>query len=348
MKLTYALSITAGGACLLAFTAPADEVEFRVADGATLTKTFVTSGEFALEDLVLTMNGEEVEPDMFGAGDFSLDEATAEGTITMTVVDEYVSVEDGRPTVLHRTFEEINGSFETGDGESGDEDFEDMLGKTVRFEWDDSAGEYTVSTDDEDVDEDDLAMLAEDLDMRILLPGRAVSEGDSWKLGWEELNTLAMPGFDLEKAIERDADFEDMPFDVAEQFDELFGDSGLTCTYEGMRDVDGVSVGVIALSSEFEGTLDLTDVLLTAMEESGDMEGMSPDLEVVFDLSMEIEGELLWNPRAGHAHSMAFEAEFAVNIVGSMYMDMQGMGEFDMGGEAEMSGAVSRAVSVEG
>ena len=64
--------------------------------------------------------------------------------------------------------------------------------------------------------------LAEDLDMRAMLPSRAVSEGDSWSLGWDEMSTIVFPGIDVAAAMESGGDWlDDAPPGFADEIEKI-------------------------------------------------------------------------------------------------------------------------------
>lgn len=347
MKSAIALTATAAAsAALLAFDAPADSIEFNVDGGTTLSKTFVTELEFALEDFVMTMNGEEIDPAMMG-GEFDMDEAQGNVALTLEVTDEYGGSSDGRPTSVTRTYDVMNAEYEMGDGESGDEGMDEIEGKSVEFTWnaDDEAFDRKSAGDD-DIEDDVLAGLAEDLDLRAMLPRGAVSEGDSWSLGWDQMSTVIMPGLDIDAAMESGGDWmEDMPPGFAEELEKVMGDEEmefLTCTYAGTRSVEGTDVAVIELGAEIDESYDFSDFVAAMAEaEGGDMGG---EMTLELGVSIQLEGEMLWNVSAGHAHSMDWDAEIALEVFGEMVVEDFGM---DMGMEAELSARVSRAVTVE-
>jgi len=346
MKSALAFTATAAAAGLIAFDAPADRIEFSPGAGSSLTKTFTTEVEFGLEDFVMTMNGEEIDPAMMG-GDFDMSEAQGNAAITLVVTDEYAGVRDGRPTSLLRTYDSMSAEYEMGTGESGDESMDEIEGQAVTFTWnaDDEAYDREAA-DDGDIDDEVLASLAEDLDMRAMLPSGAVSEGDSWSLGWDEMSTIVFPGIDVAAAMESGGDWlDEAPPGFADEIEKILGDgemSLLDCTYAGTRTVEGSEVAVIELSSEMDESYDLSDFVMDLAEaEGGDMGG---DMVLEVGVSLQLEGEMLWNTSAGHVHSMDWDAEIALELFGEMVVEDFGM---DMGVEAELSARISRSVTVE-
>ena len=71
MNTRFAFLGLAAAAGLVAFVRPKDEVRFAVSEGTTLTKSFETSMEMSLDDLIINFNGQEYDPAAMGA-DFDL------------------------------------------------------------------------------------------------------------------------------------------------------------------------------------------------------------------------------------------------------------------------------------
>lgn len=344
MNIKIALPVVLAASGLIAFTLPEDRIEFRPGQGDVLDKTFVTEISFSLEDLTMTMNGEEVDPEMMG-GDFDSDEASGTASMTLEVSDEYVRVSGGRPLELVRSYESMEFEYELGTGDSDSDEDQDVAGKSVRFKWSDEEGAYARTVEgDEEIEEDILKYLAEDLDMRVMLPSGPVAEGATWKVAWGDMGTVMVPGFDVEAALsdEDNEMWDEVPFELPSDLSALFGDAVVTCTYKGLRTVGGVEVGVIALESDAEGDIDLSEMVNAAIAEEDPDMGGEVTLEVGF--AMEMEGELLWNIEGGHAHSMEFEADLSLDVFGEMVIEDFGM---DMGAEAEILGTIRRTVTFE-
>ncbi len=332
----------AAGLLAAASIAPEDRVEFRPAEGKVLTKTFVTEVELALEDLVVRMDGEEIDPELMS--DVNLDEASVTARFELTVSDEYVSVGDGRPTELVRTYETLSAGYELGTGDSDEDVVDEIAGKAVRFRWNAEAGAYDrVPEGEDEIEDEELAMLGEDLDLRALLPGRAVSEGDTWRVSWKDLSSLVLPGLDLAKAIERGVEESEgqISSDVLTKLNDLFAEATVLCTYVGRR--DGGDVGIIEIRADFEGEHDLSSAILDAAQ--GELPEGELDLTFLVDVAMELTGELAWDLAAGHMRSMSFDTDLALEVVSDVYVDMNGAG-MDMGAEAEIAGVLRRRVTL--
>ena len=87
MNTRFAFLGLAAATGLVAFVGPKDEVRFAVAEGTTLTKSFETSMEMSLDDLIISFNGQELDPAAMGA-DFDLADANGSFGYVLSVVDE--------------------------------------------------------------------------------------------------------------------------------------------------------------------------------------------------------------------------------------------------------------------
>lgn len=294
---------------------PADEVAFAPREGARLTKTFKVELEINLDDMEVTINGESPP------GGIPEIESTTNVTVQTTVTDTYVAARDGRATELRRTFDELSSDTETSvkNPFQGSQDFEvgassELEGKTVVFKWNGESEEYDVSfaEDDADADEELLVDLAEDMDLRAFLPGRPVSEGDSWQVEPARLVSVLAPGGDLKMIPEELPGGMEMPgndLGLADQLGDLEG--SCTATYRGVREVGGRRAGVIALSIDVKSTKDITELMMEAAE-ANKPEGMGFEQEIQsadVESEFKLEGELLWDLEAGTLLSLDLSGE---------------------------------------
>ncbi len=89
------------------------------------------------------------------------------GTLVLRTLDEYRKVGAGRPLVLRRTFEETAGP---------------LARTSVVYTWVPEENAYGKYYDAFESSESALRDLAEDLDLRALLPAHAVALGESWSV----------------------------------------------------------------------------------------------------------------------------------------------------------------------
>lgn len=338
MNTKFTLTCLVATAGLLAFALPKDEVKFSVAEGSSLSKNFEITVEASLDDMLLNFNGQEIDPAALG-GEFDLADANGSFGYVLSVVDDYIKMDGARTMELHRAVETMAGEYSSGTGDSGSES-NSMEGQTLIFKWDAEEEAHTISVKDEEneADPEDVALFAEDLDLRSMLPSGSVAEGDTWTLRGANLMSILAPGMDVNKALTKakeEASEGDMPIEIDEALDMISEDMVLTCTYVGSREVDGRSLMVIELSSEFESNLDLSDMILEVIEAEMPPE-MALDMSIVLEMAAEATGEVTWDARAGHFVAMALEIDIVMIIDASGNMDAGGQ-EMAGGIEAEAS-----------
>ncbi len=334
---------------LLALLAsPRQALEFRPREGSELSKSFETKLSLGLDDLTLEVNGEEIDPAMFMGG-MDLDSATVDAAVTMEVRDTYVRLGEDRPLELLRAFESMRFTAENGlDDETVDEEDDELVGHTVRFEWDADAQRYARSFEGETGGEENLDNLAEDMDLRDLLPRAGVESGDTWEVRWVEHLALVMPGFDLTAIDAEDIEpEEDIPAEFLEGLIEalqgVFADAVAKCTFQGMREVDGAQLAVVEISSEIDVTLDLLpqlDNLPAEVREHASFDRLD------LDLSLELTGELLWDAENGHFHSLDLGGPLSGTMALEASADQDDM-EFSAYASAEFSGELARSATAE-
>lgn len=339
---------------LLAFQPRGTAITFTVEEGSTKSKTFTNSLEMSLDDMSMLMNGQEspMMPEM---------DLTVTAGFELTVTDEYVKMREGGPEKLLRTYESMDqtrrtememdlmGQVQTQDTSVGSES--ELEGSTVQFKW--SGDGYVASFPDDDGDEELLENLAEDLDLRELLPDGEVEEGDEWKVDALALQDILTPGGDL-KLIPEEADSGDsmmgMDSDMGSTSDWFSDDieGEITATYAGMREVEGGGkVAVIKLAIEISNAVDLTEKMQEGLAdaelppEAGEMEVNS------MDVALELEGEatLLWNLAAGCAHSFSMESDLTLTVDISMAVSAQGM-DMEIDQTLEFSGTMNAEASI--
>jgi hypothetical protein len=310
----------------------------------------------SLDDMSMLMNGQEnpAQPQI---------DLTVNATLEVTVTDEYTSMREGAPAELHRTFDVIDrsqsmemeidvmGQVQSNSSSTGAKS--DLVGTTVVFRWDEDAEEYVTTFPDDGGDPELLENLAEDMDLRTLLPDGEVSEGDEWKIEPIDLKDIFAPGGDL-KLVPEESDGEDMfgmnP-DMGSQEDWFSEDveGEVTATFKGTRKTDeGVLLGVIVLSIEISNAVDMTEKAREGLA-AQDLPPGVDKLEVnSTDIEISIKGEatLLWDIAQGCAHSFEFSAEVSLLVDSSMGISAQGM-DMDIEQTMELSGHTTTRVTVE-
>lgn len=290
---------------LLLFPAPHDEVRlvFAPADEPALLRTFDAEASYHLAGMSLRFGDEEIEPE----GD--VPEYRMEFQEHVQVRDQLGPLEDGRPTHLVRHFEEL--SQESSQSEGGEDTTSaagsPLEGRSVRFEWNAEDERYDVSSaDDQELDDDLAAQLDEDLDLRLLLPKNAVSEGDEWEVDARLYLAFMWPSGLLEwqekdAKDEEDEDPEEQRTLNRQTIENLEGEGH--ATLKELREEDGRTVAVIGLrlviDTSTESEQEITPEAAAEDEEEGELEPFT--LKSGTRIHRELEGEVLWDVAGGHA-----------------------------------------------
>jgi len=336
---------------LLALHPPGDSLRFAPEEGSEVGMEFTNSLEFFLDDFAAEAMGQDV-----GAmvGDV---EANVSVEVEVAFQDTFRSTEDGRPMAFTRAFGDAGITGEaggSGGGESDSKSFElesAMSGTTVNFNWDEDESDYVASyPDDEDGDEDLLTGLEARTDFGFLLPEGEVSKDDEWEIDPVQLAMLLVPGGDLGYDTEegdRDNmnDSEDEMNDEAIEAMRSLMQGEVTGTYKGIND-DGLAE--ISIKLEIAGDRDFSDLIAKAIQAAADASGedvpadQMPNIDSFeVELSLDGEGTLMWDPKAGHVSSFSMSAETELAISAAMSMKQQDMeipitGEIVLGGSAEI------------
>jgi hypothetical protein len=311
---------------LLAFSGREDKVSFQPSAGARVSKELGLTATFYLDDMRMVIDGNEMPQEMMG-------QAMEQGLlIDMTVgcTDEYAKSDENKPLQLMRTYDVL--AMEAGpesEAESVD-DFAEMEDMTVSFTWDEESGEYLKAfVGDEEGDLALLENLEVDMDFLALLPTGEVSEGDTWEAKGDAVGAVFIPGGMPGGGDMDEADMEEFQSLIEEtvesQLTEAFDEFAIQCTYKGVRDEDGVAVGVIEFRFEGDMEMDLSDMLQEVISMQAGEADISATVSAVVMGEFEGEGLLLWNMKAGHMHG--FEMEGDVMITVDVEGDVDAMGE---------------------
>ncbi|QDV08888.1 hypothetical protein Poly30_44430 [Planctomycetes bacterium Poly30] len=327
-----------------------DKIAFTPAEGVTVTKTFTTTTTMEMDDMTALMNG--------GPSPMPEMEMSMEMAQSVTVTDEYVSMADGKPKKLARTFDAIGSDLEMevnagGQAQSPNGSGSSPLeGSTVVFTWNAETEEYEIAfAEGEEGDVDLLEGLKENMDLRGLLPKEELAEGDAYDIDLSAFVDILSPGGNLKLEMEIDGEAAgsgmdpEMMTDFSKFFEDLLEGSA-TGKYVGTRDVDGVKVAVIELNVEIDASADMAEL---AAESMGDEmpEGIEMSIDHVdVEMSYSGTGELLWNMSKGVIHSFEMNADMEMNMDMGMNMAMGGQ-EMEISMEMAMSGSVKNTVTTE-
>jgi hypothetical protein len=347
MKRSKLLLLTLAVPALVSLAVPGDRLHFAPEAGTELTKSFNTTVELSLDEMRMVMNGEEQDPSMFEM------EMTMTNSSEYSWTDTYMSLGEGRPTQLVRSFDTLSNMTTTSQSNqfTGSVDFDvsstsELDGVSIVFTWNEEDGEFVASfPEDEEGDADLLEDLTEDTDLRGFLPEGAVAEGDTWSADPGYLINLLGPGGNL-KLVPNE---EDLPDGAGPQpgsdlsFNEMLGEieGEVTCEYKGLRDVDGHKLASIAIEIDVSSANDLTELIKKKMEEIDlsaqgvEMDFQSADVE----LAVEGEGTLLWDVEGGFFSSFEFSGDMSQTMDMAMSMNTPG-GDMDIEQTMEMSGTI--------
>ena len=135
--------------------------------------------------------------------------------------------------------------------------------------------------------------------------------------------------------------------EINPQLMELMDSFEAQCEYAGTRDVDGRTLGVIAVTLNGEGDIDLTGVI-NGLAESQLPPEFEVDLsidEAAITIILEGEGELLWDIEAGLFYSYDLIAE--IELLADVALSVDAMGEtHDLEASAEVLGEMTWSASV--
>lgn len=293
-------------ALLLLVPSTRDEVALAYApeEGTVLKRSFDAEASHELTEIAASFDGQDLEHQG------ELPEFSSRFTEHIVVTDRLVGVENGRPTELERTFDELaqENTDTAGEEEVRAELGSDLEGRTVRFRWDEDEENYTVKSadDGDDLDGSVARWLLEDMDLRLVLPGREVEVDEEWELDPRLYLAFMWPsgllGFH-EEGEETDEDERELS---GQTIDNLEG-SG-TARLEEIREEDGVRVAVLHV--ELEITTGSEHVLpAVAPDEVEEGEFPRPEITVEVRIERKLEGTLLWDLEHGHALSAEFECE---------------------------------------
>ena len=303
------------------------------AEGHTVRRAFTQTATLEATSVELFQN--EETRDMEASLSQSMEEE-------LVVVDEFVTVEEGRVLALRREFTDLSRDLlNTSDGVDYDETEESGLaGETVLFEWDEDEQEWAVSFDDDDsdADEDLLEGLVFDMDMALLLPDEEIAVDDSWTFEGEGLRWLISPGGDLSWVSSED-EASDLDALIDEAGDDMWDnmDGGFTMTYVGPEETDEGRFAVFTIEAELEG----------AGESLEELEEVDGERFVKDTFVFEGEGEMRWDLDAGRLASATLEGSLGVSRSIGFETETPDGEDFVGGQTITLEGTMTQTMTVE-
>jgi len=247
-----------------------------------------------------------------------------------TLRDEYRASADGRPMVLRRTFDDVRRGVRfalSGVGETAPEPFtmlqgSDLTGCSVLYTWVPSEQGYGSCYDARETDEEILATLGEDLDLRALLPAGPVTPGDAWRVEAAELRAVFAPLGRVAYRQLKDADRivvrmleAGIGSDLATVFEgESLG--GAQVTFEEIREIEGTRIAALKVVYDFKLNRDLREYAMRARTPAEKKSAVTY-VDAGLVLGFQGNGELLWNLEERRVHGYrAALAEHATQTLG--------------------------------
>jgi hypothetical protein len=282
-------------------------LRFAPAEGSSWTRTLTATTTMEWRGMTVLMGGQPVPDEYLPEIDLVV---TTEHRVVVN--DQYVAMASGRPARVRRHYAEIECSAEQDFdmtvpvGGGGGEDVSDsskgdaesvLSGRTVEFAWEEDGERFAAHWHGDAPGAPVPQRLAEDMDLRALLPARAVAVGDTWRVTGAALSSLLRPGGDL--ALEWPEELGD---EWGKQPLEESTDGELTLTLEAVDESGGERLARIVLTGEarelqtLEGDLSQVPVV----------EGEATQTDKT---TYELTGTLTWDLEAGLVRSLELELE---------------------------------------
>ena len=285
-------------------------LRFAPAEGSAWTRTLVASHTTEWQGLEVEMDGRQVPQEYLP--DFDL---VATRDYRIVVHDQYVAMAEGRPARLRRHYEEVDckgtQDFEMkqpmgGGGGGGDGDVSDsskgkadcvLTGHTVEFAWEEGQGGFAASWHGEAPEAAVPKGLDEDMDLRALLPARAVAVGDTWQVKGAALKGLLIPGGELGLAWPEEL----KDFNQKQPREEAV-DGEVTLELEGLDDSADAHLARIVFTGEAR-----TDQTLEGdLSHSPVVQGKATETART---TFKVSGTLTWDLKAGLVRSLELAIE---------------------------------------
>lgn len=306
----------------LALAPLGDQVTFHPKDGSSLAKKFAIDVGMELDDFSMTVDGNDMGEN---APDLTLG---AKGE--MAITDKYVTTSAGKPLELIRSFDDVSLAWEANEESGHADEVEKLESRKVVFKWNAEEKRYDIEYHESEGDADLLESLSEDMDLRALLPtSESVATGAKWDVDVGGLGSVLFPGTRFEKLEMTGEDEVDqlISSDLLPQLEKAGAELKTACEYKGVREVDGVRVGVIAVKLEGKPVIDLSSIIEKAIKMQAEGQGADVDVKInkaQLAATFDGKGELLWNLADGHVHSFNMKADLELAFEADIDVDAQG------------------------
>jgi len=261
-----------------------------------------------------TLTAERMEQSVNGESSMSQRLFDLSTRIRLRVTDELREVEDGRPSVVRRYYEQTTFSAETtrslGRQQTKDAKFEgvgSVVDTGVVFTWVPEDGNYGRYFDAQEGVEESLPGLEADLSLRQLLPKEPVEIGAEWTLTPGVLRFLFTAGGDTDYQLNADKGINLlrlMRFGVGMNLEQVFGgeESGeVKARWLGTEEVDGKRLAMIDLTFDCVLSRDMKDRAATGMTVDELATGFEMESALV-EMALKGGGRVRWDLGAGRLH----------------------------------------------
>jgi hypothetical protein len=293
-----------------------EELRFAAREGTVLIKSLSSGHELAVDELSLARDDGPPVRDEAGGWVSSWQKVSSR--------DEHVHVEGGRPLVLERTWLDVAAGGQIDVARVGSSPNREksvsaspLQGRSVVLTWVEPEREWSRAWKAIDADEAWLAGVRGDMDMLALLPPRAVREGESWEVPTSALRDVLAPGGDLTLAPRGSGPFgRTMELGAGGDLADVLGETiegSARATFTGVREADGVRLGVIALELEIASERDRSQAYLAATPAAERREA-SELVSASVRYRLQGRGELLWDLDAAHMRSFTLSGPETVEL----------------------------------
>jgi hypothetical protein len=318
-----------------------DKLVFDPAPGSKLAKAFTVEHHLAMQGLKLTNDGvEQTFQQQLGLGSKEI----------VRVLDEYKAIADGRPTLLRRTFQESSLHVELSTTDAADRTATQVLeatspfeGESVLFTWVPSESGYGKFYDAKEGVEEYLPVLAEDMDLRAVLPPREVAPGDEWTIEPSRLADWVGPGGQHPMQFKRNDEIgsfqRTIMSGIGGNLGIVFGGDvkgKVAARYEGEQKEGSASLATIALDVDVETDRDIRAVSEHSLTSAEVLAGTSVARSNVH-WKLKGNGRVRWNTSAKRFDS--FELQGREEVAFEMHLTNARGGANDQ--SLSMAGGIS-------
>ena len=288
-------------------------IAFEPAPGTRLTKSFTLSQGLVMQDITLGNKG---------ANELSQQQLELSTEQVVRVEDEYTRSAAGRPAELRRVFQAVtlqaDIEFADGSGSTGKSRLEAASplqpSQSVFFTWVPEEKNYGAYYDAAESAEEYLSLLAEDLDLRALLPDHDVHAGETWEIDPHKLVDVVAPGGRIPLRFTKGGDsffIRSLMTGVGAATAELFGGEAngkVVARCDGARTEKDAELATIALDVDIDLDRDQKNLAQRSMTRAELQDGYYVG-EASIKWKLTGRGELVWNLGAGRFESFTLSCQ---------------------------------------